>query len=132
LSGHLILHLVYKWLWQSSSQNKHKVFFWLLIMDWRSTRELLRRKNITLQDYNCILFNGTTEETLFHLFLDCPFSTCWAWLQIQIDSSLEPFQIIESFRDQLQVPFFMEVIILMCWTIWRARNGMIFRKMGHL
>jgi hypothetical protein len=24
----------------------------------------------------------------------------------------------------------MEVIILMCWTIWRARNGMIFRKMG--
>jgi hypothetical protein len=64
------------------------------------------------------------------LFLDCPFSTRWAWLQIQIDSSLEPFQIIESFRDQLRVPFFMEVIILMCWTIWRARNGMIFRKMG--
>jgi hypothetical protein len=35
LSGHLILHLVYNWLWRSSCQNKHKVFFWLLIKeDW--------------------------------------------------------------------------------------------------
>jgi hypothetical protein len=24
----------------------------------------------------------------------------------------------------------MEVIILMCWTIWKARNDMIFRQIG--
>lgn len=52
MSGHLTLHPVYKWLWSCSCQNKHKVFFWLLIKDRLSTRELLRRKNMALQDYN--------------------------------------------------------------------------------
>lgn len=51
LSGHLSLHPAYKWLWNSSRQKKHKVFFWLLIKDRLSTRELLRRKNMLLQDY---------------------------------------------------------------------------------
>jgi hypothetical protein len=51
-------------------------------------------------------------------------------LNIQVDPSLEPFQNLLSFKDQLQVPFFMEVIILMCWTIWMARNDVIFRQIG--
>lgn len=129
LSGHLILHPVYRWLWKSACQNKYKVFFWLLIKDRLSTRELLKRKNMELQDYNCILCNGDTEESLVHLFLGCPFAThCWTWLQIRINLHLEPLQILDSFREQLQVPFFMEVIILMCWTIWRARNDRIFQS----
>jgi len=79
MSGHLMLHPVYKWLCNCSCQNKHRVFFWLLIKDRLSTRELLKRKNMTLQDYNCILCNGSAEESLVHLFLDCPFAVqCWA------------------------------------------------------
>jgi hypothetical protein len=118
LSGHLILHPVYHWLWRSFCQNKHKVFFWLLIKDRLSTRELLRRKNMDLQNYNCILCNGSTDESLLHLFLDGPFATqCWAWLNIQVDHSFDPFQNLQGFKEQLRVPFFMEVIILMCWTI---------------
>lgn len=131
LRGHLILHLVYSWLWKSSCQNKHKVFFWLLIKDRLSTRELLRRKNMALQDHNCILCNGSTEETLFHIFLECPFAgQCWAWIGIQIDHSLDPFQNLQNFKDQFQVPFFMEIIIVMCWIIWKARNDMIFRQIN--
>lgn len=131
LSGHLVLHPVYKWLWRLSCQNKHKVFFWLLIKDRLSTRELLKRKNMVLQYYNCILCNGLREESLCHLFLECPFAIqCWAWLSIQVDSSLNPFQILETFRDQLQVPFAMEIIIIMCWTIWKVRNDMVFRQLN--
>ena len=61
---------------------------------------------MTLQDFNCVLCNnGATEESLTHLFLSCPFATqCWAWLNIQVDPSLDPFQNLQSFKDQLQVP----------------------------
>jgi hypothetical protein len=30
----------------------------------------------------------------------------------------------------MQAPFFMEVIILMCWAIWKARNDAIFRQIA--
>ena len=93
LKGHLVLHPVYNWLWKSSCQNKHKVFFWLLIKDRLSTRELLRRKNMALPDYNCILCTGSVEESLSHLFLDCPFAIqSWTWINIHIDQQLDPFQ----------------------------------------
>lgn len=74
LKGFSTLHPVYRWLWQSSCQNKHKVFFWLLIKDRLSTRELLRRKHMELPDYNCILCTISIEEALSHLFLACPFA----------------------------------------------------------
>jgi hypothetical protein len=86
---------------------------------------------MALQDFNCVLCIGSIEETTFHLFLSCPFAIqCWSWLQVQLDPSLDPFQVFESFKAQIQTPFFMEIIILMCWTIWKARNDMIFRQIG--
>lgn len=128
-SGRSILHPVYKWLWQCSCQNKHKVFFWLLIKDRLSTRELLRRKNMTLPNFNYVLCNGSIEESLIHLFLDCPFAIqCWAWINVQVEQSADPFQNLDNFKVQLQVPFFMEIIVLMSWTIWKIRNDMIFRQ----
>jgi hypothetical protein len=54
LSGHLPALLVFSWLWKCSCQNKHKSFFWLLLKDRLSTRELLRR-NMELPSYNCVL-----------------------------------------------------------------------------
>ena len=82
-----------------------------------------------LQDYNCVLCNANVEESLTHLFLDCPFAAQrWAMINIQISQQLDPFQNLQSFKDQLGVPFFMEIIILMCWEIWKARNDLIFRE----
>jgi hypothetical protein len=46
ITGHRVVHAAFKWLWKSACQNKHRVFFWLLLKDMLSTRELLRRKNI--------------------------------------------------------------------------------------
>ena len=55
LTGHRITHNAFLWLWRSSCQNKHKVFFWLLLKDRLSTRELLKRKNMELPNYTCLL-----------------------------------------------------------------------------
>jgi hypothetical protein len=34
---------------------------------------------------------------------------------------------MESIKSQLPAPFFMDVIITMCWAIWSSRNDKIFR-----
>jgi hypothetical protein len=74
----LDIHPAFKWLWASSCQSKHKIFFWLLLKDRVSTRELLRRKNMDLQDFSCVLCSALVEESLVHLFLECPFDIqCW-------------------------------------------------------
>jgi hypothetical protein len=69
-----------------------------------------------LQDYKCVLCSNAVQESLMHLMFICPFAqTCWAWLNCHISPQADLFQNIESFRVQLQVPFFMEIIILMGW-----------------
>jgi hypothetical protein len=84
-----------------------------------------------LQDYSCVLCTSSVEESLLHLFLHCPFAVdCWGWLNVQVDTNLDPFQVLQSFRNQLSVPFFMEIIILMCWVIWKSRNDLIFRQVN--
>lgn len=44
LFGHSIIHPTLKWLWKKQCQPKHKVFFWLLIMDRLSTRNLFKKE----------------------------------------------------------------------------------------
>lgn len=46
---------IFNWIWKSSCQPKHKVFFWLLIQDRLSSRNLLRRRNMHLPSYNCVV-----------------------------------------------------------------------------
>jgi hypothetical protein len=63
---------LFSWLWSFENFGKHK-FFWLLLKDRLNTRNLLRRKNKVLEDYNCAISNSGTEETCMHLFFECPF-----------------------------------------------------------
>lgn len=51
---------------------------------------------------------------------------CWSLIQLHIGSGdLQQNRV--DLKDQLRVPFFMDVIILMCWAIWMVRNDLIFR-----
>lgn len=119
------------WIWKSKCSNKLKVFTWLLLMDRLNTKNILRRKNCTIEgnDYNCVLCNLRMEETSFHMFFECPFSSlCWQALNIHWDFQLQFFPMIQKARDVFQAPFFMEVFIIATWTIWKQRNGLIFRQ----
>jgi hypothetical protein len=40
-----------KWIWKTCYQSKHKVFFWLLVMDRLKTRQLFERKDFFMADY---------------------------------------------------------------------------------
>ena len=73
LTGHRVIHNAFKWLWKSSCQNKHKVFFWLLLKDRLSTREILKRRNMYLPDYSFVCYGQVVEESLEHLFIQCHF-----------------------------------------------------------
>lgn len=53
---------LFKWLWGSSNLGTHKFFFWLLLRDRLNTRNLLRRKNMDLQDFSCVLCSLGCEE----------------------------------------------------------------------
>ena len=72
LRGTIEASPLFPWIWSSSNLGKHKFFFWLLLRDRLNTRNILRRKNRTLEDCwnnGCeVLCNNGCEETLFHLF----------------------------------------------------------------
>jgi hypothetical protein len=94
LIGTRHVHPTFHWLWKSAAQKKHKVFFWLLLKDRLSTRNILKRKNRALPSYDCVLCPLQSEETLEHLFLNCPFAVSyWNLLNLTITSG-EPFDVL--------------------------------------
>lgn len=100
-----------------------------MLKDRLNTRELLKRKTMVLPNYNCVLRTQNVEETVLRLFLDCPFSKqCWSMFNLRVISRSSGFQVMESFIGQLAKPLFMEIIIIMCWSIWSVRNAYIFEN----
>jgi hypothetical protein len=62
---------------------------------WLNTRNLLRRKNEALDDYSGAICSLGIEETSFHLFFQCPFSSsCWNYLAIQCNLNLPPLDMV--------------------------------------
>ena len=131
LIGYKITPPHFSWIWKSSCQPKHKIFFWQLLHDRVNTRNLLRRKNFELDDYNCVVRNCHQEETLHHLFWSCPFAAqCWDYICPTRTSNLSVLEAFQDLKDKLQLPFFMEIIILGSWAIWISRNNKIFEHIN--
>lgn len=129
LVGHRPVHPTFLWIWNSKCQMKYKVFFWLLLRDRLSTRDLLQRRGMELESYTCDLCILQRTETTAHRFLRCNFArSCWQLIGIQFNSTRNIAQMISKIRRHLQVPFFMDIIILMCWSIWTTRNEWTFRN----
>ena len=100
----------------------------MLIKDRLSTRNILRRKNMHLDSYNCVLCNESVEEIAEHLFLQCSFAKdCWSIINLDTPPHMTFPQIVDHIKTKLQFQFFMLAVILMCWTIWTARNDLIFK-----
>ena len=80
-----------------------------------------------LPDYNCVCCIASVEETLMHLFIQCPFAqACWNSIGVIVVQA-DPFVTLDQLKNQLGVPFFMEIIIVMSWCIWMQRNDLIFK-----
>lgn len=128
LAGHQGTHPAFSWIWKSKCQPKHKVFFWLLISDRLSTRNILRRRQMDLDSYCCVICNGIIEETTDHLFADCHFTRMCFWEVINAEIPLGGGypDLVLQLKNQLNSQFFMETVILMCWAIWKVRNNLIF------
>ena len=127
MAGHSEIDSAFSWLWKSYYQPKHKVFFWLLIKDRLSTRNLLTRRNMELESYNCQLCCLAVEESSDHLFLDCPFARqCWGIIGLDIPDNSSFPSVVSILKDQLNSEFFMVAVILLSCTIWTARNKLMF------
>ncbi|KAG2652889.1 hypothetical protein PVAP13_1NG391519 [Panicum virgatum] len=77
--------------------------------------------------YLRVCCNQSVEESLAHLFLHCSFAqSCWSSIGLNIGQQ-DPFSTLDNLRAQLNVPFFVEIIILRSWGIWMQRNDYIFK-----
>lgn len=129
LSGHSQVHPIFKWIWKTSCQAKHKIFFWEVLQDRLSTRNIIRRRGMHLDDFSCAIYQQGLEETVSHLLFYCPFAKdCWVSLNFSYDDNLHTPQIYQAWKNQKQFTFSLDIFILGCWGIWMARNDLIFRN----
>jgi hypothetical protein len=116
ISGHSPTHPVFKLLWASKCQPKHKVFFWLLLHDKLNIKERLRRRNMELDSYvceNCILKKKT--ESVYHLFLRCNFVVnCWSSIGLLPSRERCSQRAAIHLMRQLHTQRALEILILMC------------------
>jgi hypothetical protein len=102
------------------------VFYWLLLQNRPNTRGHLRRRRMHLDSYTCDLCILQKEETLRHLFFRC--SSAKLYLQrigVIVPSWLKPDRATCHIKRAMRQPFAMEIIIIMCWSIWKERNACI-------
>jgi hypothetical protein len=84
---------------------------------------------MVLESFNCEICTWRTEETVEHLFWHCPFAQqCWGILNLQTVPNGNSIENIAAIKIQLHSQFFMTTIIIMLWTIWKARNELIFNN----
>nr|TKW33543.1 hypothetical protein SEVIR_2G243800v2 [Setaria viridis] len=78
-----------------------------------------------LPSYNCVLCQGNITEAIQHHLMRCPFSKlCWNLINLQISDDLSGYYNLAQKSDGQ--PFFLEITVLMAWSIWITRNGIIF------
>jgi hypothetical protein len=127
LSGSSDVHPAFNWIWKSKCQAKHKVFFWLLLHDGLNTHRQLQRKDMALDSYTCELCLHQTTETLRHLFLRYHFAkNCWSAVGALVPTWLRADHATTYLRMVINKTFAMEIIIVMCWSIWKERNTWLF------
>jgi hypothetical protein len=84
----------------NKQRGEHKVFCWLLLKDRLSTRNILRRRKMELESYSCEICSLLIEETVEHLFCNCPFAQqCWGILNLETVPNEDSFENIRAIKD---------------------------------
>jgi hypothetical protein len=83
-------HPIFKMVWRSRCTPRIKFFAWLILVDRLNTKTMLQRRHLNIQDnLVCVMCNTGEQETIEHLFFDCPFAQeCWATIDVIWDVSL--------------------------------------------
>jgi hypothetical protein len=82
-----------------------------------------------LDDYQCVLCQLSTEQTVMHLLFYCPLAkNCWSIVNFSFANDLSVQQIFQAWKSLLQTEFSLDIFILFCWRIWMMRNDVIFRN----
>ena len=114
-------------IWTIKLPTKIKFFAWLLFHGRLNTRAHLFHRNIKpLEESWCACCNGTLE-TDKHIFADCNAAIeTWERLHITIlgDTFRRPWEI--QVTSVLSVTVKLDMILLVLWHIWKARNGLVF------
>jgi hypothetical protein len=89
-----------------------------------NTRNMLRRRNKFLEEgYNCVLCQNSMEETIEHLFFDCPTTTSrWFVLGIIWEENVNIHEKIYIAKYGFMHPFFKEIFMIGAWVNERAPN----------
>jgi hypothetical protein len=90
----------------------HKFFFWLLIKDRPSTRNILRKKNMYLEYYNCVICNVFFTVQFHKAGLEHPKPGTPLHRNFP--------EMVEHFRSKATIPILHDSWILMCWTMWNS------------
>jgi hypothetical protein len=82
-----------------------------------------------LDSFDCELCLLRREEKLWYVFFKCPFAkNCWNIIGIAVPTWLKVERVTRQIKRKLRVPFAMDIIIIMCWSIWKERNAWIFNN----
>jgi hypothetical protein len=120
--------VTFSWVWKSKVTPRVKFFAWLVLLDRLNTKNMLSRRRFNVQPNTlCVLCGQGLEETIEHLFFDCPFARdCWTKIGITWDNDVIIHKRIERTKHLSGRPFFMETFLIAAWEIWKIRNRLVF------
>lgn len=118
MMGPSTVHTLFRGIWKTSCRLRHKIFIWLLLHDRINTRNLLHRKTMHLDSYNCTLCADNTEETMLHLFWNCSFALhCWDRIIPHRKRGISVVDDIQLAILQLPHDIALDIVIMGCWGI---------------
>ena len=72
------------------------------------------------------------EKLFYHLFFDSPLSMrCWNTLNIHWGTDGDRFRWLSDAKNDWAGPMFMDMFVVAAWSIWKDRNGFIFKNSPH-
>lgn len=114
-------------IWKSRLPKKVRFFAWLLHHGRLNCRAYLHRRNIRRAEESfCELCPQELEDDT-HIFSICPQATA-VWARINIHPSTANCRYPWMIGKELQLPnsVHLDVILLILWQLWKARNAVIF------
>jgi len=117
-----------RWCGSEIYSNLFLVFAWLLVQERIQCRANLLKKNV-VQDATCEVCRAGVEDC-DHLLFRCPFSSS-VWTSLHVDTagcSVRHLWCVPR-PDAMLEKYYNCFIFLICWQLWKHRNGVIFQSL---